>query len=141
MDKDSRQKLSEAYSKYLDDFENKKLNRKGKNTTKTYGSILLHANWGTFSNSTPNNGEGKAYLGYEFVKGSPYFTIHAYPMANKYYDPVVDAVDKESLNLTYYFTKSQMKDLLDSITEENISDVCSVLTTDKTIKKVDSDEY
>lgn len=141
MNKDSRQKLREAYDKYLKDFENKKLNRKGKNTYKTYGSMEIRADWGTLSNSTPNYGNANAYLGYTFVKNSPYFTIHSFPMENKFYDPNTDAVAKESLNLTYYFTKAQMKELLDMITEENVAEVCGALTTDKTIKKVESDEY
>lgn len=125
MDQDARRKVTDAYNDYLKDFENKKLNRKDSKSFKAYGNINIHAAWGTISSSTPNHGDGKAYLGYEFVKGSPYFLISSYPLYNDHYDIVGDTTSKESLRLKYHFTKAQAKDLVDFLTEDNIKQYCS----------------
>ena len=120
MNYDARKKFINAYENYLKDFENKKLNRKDSKTFKAYGNINFHADWGTISSSTPNHGDTKGYLGYEFVKGSPYFLLSSYPFHNDHYDLIGEATSKESLRLKYYFTKAQAKALVDFLAEDNI---------------------
>lgn len=112
-DSDARKNLEKAVNRYLDDFENKKLDRKNRKSEKAYGKIKYRLDWGSISSSTPNHGEGEGYLGYTFVKGSPYFTISNYPFKNDYYDVAGDATTRESITLTYYFTKAQAKQLVE----------------------------
>ncbi len=119
-DKDNRAILAKNAEAYFSDFENKRLQRNGRHTERTYGKIRYQLNWGTLSSSTPNNGIGDGYCGYEFVKGSPYFTISNYEFKNKYYERAGDATTRESPIVKYYFTRSQLKQLLNLISEDNI---------------------
>ncbi len=116
----NREVLANAAEKYFSDFENKKLNRKGKHTDRTYGKINYRLNWGTISSSTPNYGFGDGYVGYEFVKNSPYFTISNFPFPNIYYERAGDATTRESPPVKYYFTKAQLRNLLEMISEDKI---------------------
>lgn len=130
-------KLTAAYQKYLDDFENKKLDRTAKKTYKQYGTMKVHLDWGTIKTSTPNNADGTAYIGYEFIKKSPYFTITIQPLENNYYKVVGDTVSRASLSLTYAFTKAQMKELLDFTSEEAVNTFMSSFI----IENVEPEEY
>lgn len=120
-DKYNRDVLAKAVDAYFSDFENKRLQRKGKKTDQAYGKIHYRLDWGTVSSSTPNNGSGDGYCGYEFVNNAPYFTIYNREFKNDYYERAGDATTRESPYVKFYFTKSQIKQLLSSISEENIS--------------------
>lgn len=120
-DKENRQILAKAIESYLSDFENKRLQRKGKHTERAYGKINYRIDWGTISSSTPNNGQGEGYCGYEFHKGSPYFVISNYPFENNYYERSGGAANRESASLQYYFTRSQLKQLTDLLAEDVIT--------------------
>lgn len=135
------QKLSDAYEKYLDDFENKRLDRKEKNAQKKYGTMNVHLDWGTIKTSTPNNGNGKAYIGYEFVKKSPYFTITIYPVENDYYPYTDGAVSRESIMLRYYFTKAQMRDLLNMTSEEAVNKFMVKYAEENIVEQQTGDGY
>ncbi|MCR5187590.1 MAG: hypothetical protein K6C97_01550 [Treponema sp.] len=135
------EKLSAAYEKYLEDFENKKLDRKGKNTYKQYGYMNVHLDWGTIKSSTPNNGEGRAYIGYEFVKKSPYFTITIYPVSNAYYEVAEGSVSRESMQLKYAFTKSQMKDILNYTSEEAVTEFMIKYAEENILPEENGDGY
>ena len=117
----NREVLAKAAEKYFSDFENKQLQRKGKRTERAYGKISYMLSWGVLSSSTPNNGSGEGYCGYEFVKGSPYFVISNYPFKNEYYERAGDATTRESPSVTYYFTRAQLRQLLEMISEDNIN--------------------
>lgn len=112
--------IKAAYAKYLDDFENKRLDRKSKKTLKAYGAIPVTLRWGAFSNSTPHNGIGKAQLGYTFIENSPYFTITVEPVHNKYYDLVGESAMESSNNYTIYMTKAQVRNYLDNLAPDII---------------------
>lgn len=120
-DTDSRTKLINAYKKYLSDFDEKKLDRKGSKTYKAYGTATVTLRWGTLSNSTPNFGSGKVNFGYEFQDGSPYFTITVFPLTNDYFEIAGDTVRRESLLYKIYFTKAQAKQFTDNITSSIIN--------------------
>lgn len=143
MNAESRAKLASAYKAYLSDFDNKRLNRKDKKSYKQYGKFPVTLNWGTLESSTPNFGSGNAYLGYEFKKNSPYFTITNYSFENDYYKVVGDATTRESLSLKYYFTKAQMADLLSCISEESIEKAYNEYYEQHgfTINLAEDDEY
>ena len=120
-DAENRKKLADAVNKYFDDFENKRLQRKGRHTERTYGKITYMINWGQISSSTPANGTGEGYCGYEFEKGSPYFTISNFPFKNDYYERAGDATTRESPSMKYYFTRSQLRQLLELLSEDTIN--------------------
>lgn len=131
--------LEKAVATYLNDFENKKLER-NKKTIKKYGKADATLYWGTTKSSTPNNGKGKCNLGYKFVDKSPYFTITFYPIYNEYCS-INTGADKESIQLTYYFTKAQAKELVSFISKENINSVFEIYEENITGKFTDADNY
>lgn len=141
MDKENRTKLRMAFESYLNDFENKKLDRKSKKTFKKYGNINVTAHWGPIKNTTPSYGTGSVNLGYEFEKNSPYFCFSMYPIFNEYYNLVGDTTSTESMNVKYYFTKSQMKDLLNALSEDNITTYYNEYFNKIIIEPATSDDY
>lgn len=141
MDKENRNKLRIAYENYLHDFENKKLNRKDRKTFKKYGNINVNAHWGALKTTTPSFGNGTVNLGYEFEKNSPYFCMTMYSIYNDYYDIVGDATTRESMTVKYYFTKAQMKDLLNALNEENITNMYNEYYNINILAPAEFDEY
>lgn len=140
-DKENRATLARAAEAYFSDFENKRLKRKAKNTDKTYGKIGYSLHWGTISSSTPNNGVGEGYCGYEFVKGAPYFTIYNYSFYNNYYERAGDATTRNSNFVKYYFTRAQLRQLLNMISEETITEQIINNDPDFILNPTMSDEY
>ncbi|MCR4742235.1 MAG: hypothetical protein K5866_05140 [Treponema sp.] len=119
LDEYNHQLLEKAYNNYLSDFDKKMLKRDDKQTYKEYGKIEASLNWGSLKKSTPNNSKGECYIGYSFYKGSPYFTLTMFPMFNEYSN-ITDSATRESLLLNYYFTKSQMKLILENSQKDNL---------------------
>lgn len=120
MDSDSRKAVMKAIDNYFSDFDKKRLKRDYASSFKVYGKAPVRLRWGTLSNSTPNNGETDMNFGYKFKEKSPYFCITIYPTFNEYSN-VTEAADKESLMLTYYFTKAQLLELKSMLSEESIA--------------------
>ena len=106
---------------------------------KAYGKIKYRLDWGSISSSTPNHGEGEGTLGYEFVKGSPYFTISNYPFENDYYKVAGDATSRESMQIRYYFTKAQAKQLVERTELDYIRNILS--GTNEMPAPTEADEY
>lgn len=136
----ARESLIKAIDDYYSDFENKRLKRDNGNSYKIYGKIPVRLRWGTLSNSTPNNGETEMYVGYKFKEKSPYFVITIYPAFNEYSN-VTDAVDRESMMLTYYFTKAQLLDLKSMLDNEVISKTLIDFNSDDVVIETESDDY
>lgn len=121
-DAPARQQLISAIEAYNNDFDQKNLIRKGgKKSERAYGKIKYRLDWGTLSSTTPNMGTGEGWMGYEFVKGSPYFTIRNLPFNNENYERIGDSTNRESLVLVYYFTRAQLKELANFLADENIN--------------------
>ena len=138
MDETARHKLARAVDNYYSDFDAKRLERKGKNIYKKYGSIDVKFHWGAVKGSTPNNGTGSLYMGYSFENGSPYFTLMSYPVKNDYYDVVGDSTTRESMTIKYFFTKAQAKDLVTMLSDEKLAEYLGVT---KPFIPVEADEY
>ncbi len=119
-DEDARKALATAAQQYFADFENKKLSTNKKVAKSAYGPISYKLNWGSIKASTPNNGPAIGYCGYEFVKNQPYFILWNYPIPNEYFDPDNGTVSPESNSIKYYFTRNQLKKLIDILSEENL---------------------
>lgn len=139
-DEYSRKAFLDSIDTYFSDFENKRLKRNNNSSFKIYGKTDVRLRWGTLSNSTPNNGTGKMNLGYKFNNKSPYFTITIYPIFNKYSE-ISDAVNKESIMLTYYFTKSQLYDLKEMLSNETISNALLEYNNENYMENVETDYY
>lgn len=120
-DQINRATLAKNAEAYFSDFENKRLQRKGKKTDRIYGKIGYRLDWGPLSSSTPNYGTGEGYCGYEFVKGSPYFVIFNHEFKNEYYERAGEATTRTSPFVKYYFTRSQLKQLLSLLEEKTIN--------------------
>ncbi len=165
-DENARKSLSNAYSYYLSDFENKRLSRKTSKTIRQYGKIKVDLNWGTLKASTPNYGTGEAYLGYQFINNSPYFSLYIPEMFNEYSKNTessvkgswtengtevtnaqigsANSVNRTSTVLTYNFTKAQMATLLEVLSEENISAMWNEINNPYDLsvdENVDFDDY
>ncbi len=140
-DEKARSKFAAAYKSYLEDFENKKLVRKSSKTKKAYGSMDVHLDWGSIKSSTPNNGNGTAFLGYEFVKKSPYFVLYIPTLKNDHYDDVGDSTTRESITLKYYFTKAQAAELVEYLKDENILKFLETYSSDSYPKPATTDDY
>lgn len=141
LDEKARKQFTTAYENYLQDFENKKLIRKSSKTKKAYGAINVHLDWGTIQSSTPNNGNGTAFLGYEFVKNSPYFILYIPTLKNDHYDVVGDSTTRESITLKYHFTKAQAAELIENLKDENILKFLETYSSDTYQKPATTDEY
>lgn len=138
-DETGRKQLLQAINSYMSDFENKNLKRKGKHTERTYGKVSYRLDWGTIANSTPNYGSGEGYVGYEFIKNSPYFVISNYPFENQYFERSGETVSRESMQLAYYFTRSQLRILAEYLAEDNIKKI--VLDMNQYLAPATIDEY
>ena len=75
------------------------------------------------------------------IKQSPYFTISAYPTHNDYYEIVGDTVSTESMRIKFFFTKAQLNDLVNMISEENIAAALSEYFETNYYKSAAVDEY
>ena len=126
---------------YLSDFENKRLKRDLNSSFKIYGQADVRLRWGALNNSTPNNGIGTMNLGYKFKDKSPYFTITIYPTFNEH-SKTTDSVTKESMMLSYYFTRAQIADFISMLSDESIANSLSDYTDDEYYQnKVKIDDY
>ena len=138
-DDEARAKLTKAVENYLSDFENKRLQRKGKRTERTYGKVAYRLDWGTAASVTPNHGTGEGYLGYEFIKNSPYFCINNYPFENDYYERAGESTNRESMSIRFYFTRSQARQLIELLSDESIAS--QITGTSINQAPTEADEY
>lgn len=123
IDENGRTKIEKAMNQYMKDFSDKKLSTAGgKNKTKKiYGKIPCRLEFGTLKGNYPNYGNGYGYLGYKFVGKSPYFTISIPKVTNEAFLDNRSEVE-ESLEINYYFTKSQIKTFIDLLNDERLSE-------------------
>ncbi|MCQ2241019.1 hypothetical protein [Treponema sp.] len=131
-DKDARDALRSAYEQYLVDYEGKKL-KKSKKFVDAYGVARTKIVWKMLSDSA--TAHPKAYFGYCFVGKSPYFCIRIKQTEaeQKKGDIVV-----RHLGFMMYFTRAQLKDLLDCMDESEIQKTYSAATA---VLELPEDDY
>lgn len=131
--------IQDAFSKYLQDFDQKKLIRKkSQKTRRMYGAKgKCRVEWGTIKSMMNNYGDTNYHLGYEFKDNSPYFTIIVKDAKNIATD-LGSNVSEKSVEIQLYFTKAQVKTLLDNFSRERLQTEYSALTGSDTYS---SDEY
>ena len=121
---ETRQICCDAIDKYFDDFENKRLNRKGKadKTRVIYGKAPGYEEYGVAISMMNYKAKPTFYFGYDFVDGSPYFVIHVAKAKNLALEgKATDLPNLETIVQNYYFTRAQAQKLKDFINEANIS--------------------
>lgn len=115
-DDSSAEQLKKAAGQYLEDFQNKRLKRKNNKSYRAYGKNKAYVEWGSFKANLPYGGTTNVYFGYKFVKDSPYFIIRV----DKTLDEKNNLDINESLVTSYYFTKAQLQDLVEKITDPEV---------------------
>ncbi len=115
LDKDARDMIIKSYEQYLEDYKEKKLDRKQKKYKANYYYARAKIEWGPFQYST--YADPKISTGYVFVGKSPYFCVKipgTKSTQNKGDTPV-----EYSGNLLY-FTRAQAADFINAIQESEI---------------------
>ena len=140
MDEYNRTQLEKAINQYINDFSNKKLNRKDTKSFKTYGKIEGRLDWGTIKASTPNYGYCTINLGYQFHGKSPYFTLTIFPTYNLHHDRDTRA-QTDSIEVEIFLTKAQAKTLVSLYGQELVDMVLNENKIETFEQLQDVDEY
>lgn len=113
--------IAESLTKYLEDFESKKLikNKTAKTRVAYLNNGKCRVEWGTMKSMMNNYGDTKYHIGYEFKKNSPYFTIIIKDAKNIAQD-IGTNVSQNSVEIQLYFTKAQAKHLVEVIGIERL---------------------
>ena len=141
LNKAGRSLFREAVDRYLDDFENKRLDRKGSHT-KEYGEHPVSLQWGSFATMIGNRARSRVQFGYEFKDGSPYFLLSVPSAENEQYNTGHSKI-AASATLRFYFTKAMTSQMMDALSEENIDAAIApyMQRVQSTDKKPAHDEY
>ena len=118
LNKTGRSLFREAVNRYLDDFENKRLDRKG-DRTKIYGEHPVSLQWGSFATMIGNRARSRVQFGYEFKDGSPYFLLSVPSAENEQYNTGRSKI-AASATLRFYFTKAMTSQMMNALSEEKI---------------------
>lgn len=117
--------LVSAINQYIDDFNNKKLdkNSKTKNTQNIYGTAEAYEEYGIAAAMLKHYARPKMQFGYAFIKGHPYFMIYAPKTKDLSYEKKSDSDLnwENTIAQRYYFTIAQAKRLANFLSDENIS--------------------
>lgn len=133
-DREGREKVCLAAETYLKDYEAKALDRNRTKPSDMYGVIRSRIEWGPFQYSA--NADPRVTFSYVFVGKSPYFCIRI-PMTES-------SETKGDLRVKFpgtklYFTRAQLKDLVEGMKEENFRRVAAENTTVSSSKADDYD--
>ena len=141
LNKACRGMFREAVDRYLDDFENKRLDRKGTHT-KAYGEYPVSLQWGSFAALIGNRARSKVQFGYEFKNGSPYFLLSVPSAENEAYDSGRSKIEA-SATLRFYFTKAMTSQMMNALAEEKIEAAIApyMQRIQSTSKKPAHDDY
>ena len=133
MDDQNRKILTSSMNRYLNDFEEKKLDRSNKKSYKVYGKVKAIVRWGTFKANNPYYSQDAVLtLGYKFEDNSPYFSIQMEQVP----DDGTAAVAKDvhdvvfSMRLNYFLTKNQCRGFIDNLTDEKVYDAYNAYEID-----------
>lgn len=137
-DEEGRAAFVSAYKQYLQDYDNKKLNRKSKKFQYVYGHCRAYVEWGPFQYS--QNAYPEVKFGYAFVNGSPYFVMRVCEAEVSEKKSSNEGVKFISTN--HYFMRKQAKIVADSFEESNITKIIQEQTAALTeAAAIPGDEY
>lgn len=134
-DKDGRDAIRKAYELYLQDYEGKKL-KKSKKFVEAYGAARAKIVWKLISDSATVH--PKVVFGYCFVGKSPYFCMKILQAQaeEKKGDVVVTHAP-----VRIYFTRAQLKELLEGFSEDKIQSAYDSVTRIDNVPIDDDYEY
>ncbi len=104
-----RGQIGGALSRYLEDYDNKRLLRKkNSKTRKIYGKGKCYIEWGTLKSMMNNYANTTVQLGYEFKRNSPYFCLIIKGADNEQKN-MGSYIMEESTEVQLYFTRAKAK--------------------------------
>lgn len=116
MDAQARKVIRDAYDQYLQDYSEKKLDRKRTKFVKCYGVARTMVEWGPMQYSA--YADPRLEIGYMFVGKSPYFVLK---LCHCDSDQKKGDVAIKYAGMYLYFTRDQMKDFIDAIQEDVVA--------------------
>lgn len=117
----TRGQIADALSRYLEDYEGKRLVRKSNlKTRKIYGKGKCYIEWGSFKAMMNNYANTVVQFGYEFKKDSPYFCLIIKGADNEQIN-MGSYIAKESTEVQLYFTRTKAKVFANALNEESIN--------------------
>jgi hypothetical protein len=107
---EGREMFRNALERYLDDYENRRLDRNSRRTRTVYGTTQGFLTWQQFTFSKLHRGNMPVGLGYIFRDRSPYFTVNLRPAFHE--DEFSVRNNKLSDAFTFCFTRAQARELM-----------------------------
>lgn len=117
--KEERNAFIRAVERYLEDFEEKKLDRNLRRSDRTYGNVGAYEEFGLAKRMLSNYAKPTAHFGYRFLNGNPYFCIYVASSPNLARTPG-DGKPEKAVDQHYYFTRAQAQALADFLSDESI---------------------
>ncbi len=132
-----------AINRYLDDFDQKRLDRdaSAKKTREVYGFCEGYEDFGIISGMMMYYSRPKVFFGYIFDKHTPYFTINVRKAQNLAVNEKTEegSLKANVIEQTYYFTKAQARRLATFLSDANI-DALQASTTEPEFQDA-ADDY
>lgn len=118
---ETRTAIADAITRYYADFDQRSLQKKGRERKSIYGTAPSAISWGAAS-FLPTNAKALPVLqlGYTFIDESPYFTITMPASKNIMMTSDSDYVAKESIEIILYFTRAQAERFSSLMAKENL---------------------
>ncbi|MFW6366557.1 MAG: hypothetical protein ACOC2H_08825, partial [Spirochaetota bacterium] len=117
LDQTARSAFRTAVERYMQDFEQKNLNRKGQTGRDAYGTAGTVHRWGLFQLNALARPD--VQYGYLFLEESPYFTLTIPGSKNELFP---SSRIKESVTITLYFTRAQAETLVQYLDQDLLLD-------------------
>lgn len=137
-DEKTRYQIADALSRYLEDYEGKRLVRKkNSKTRKIYGTGKCYVEWGTIKSMMYNYANTRVQFGYEFKGDSPYFCLIIKGAKNEQKN-MGDYIAKESTEVQLYFTRTKARAFAAALSDDAIEAQREVYLQ---IMGEDSEEY
>lgn len=117
----TRGQIADALSRYLEDYDGKRLLRKkSSKTRKIYGKGKCYIEWGVLKSMMSNHANTAVQFGYEFKKDSPYFCLIIKGADNEQLNKG-SYIAKESTEVQLYFTRAKAKLFAAALSDESIN--------------------
>jgi len=117
-DRDGREAFVKAFERYQEEYDQRKLAKKGKSTREMYGGVVGFFTWRKTSIGILARVNPKIKLGYQFKDQSVFFTTTQ--LESYYEDPITRSRNETSPITLMYFTRAQAESLIALFKQENL---------------------
>jgi len=117
-DRDGREAFVKAFERYQEEYDQRKLAKKGKSTREMYGGVVGFFTWRKTSIGILARVNPKIKLGYQFNDQSVFFTTTQ--LESYYEDPLSRSRNETSPITLMYFTRAQAESLIELFKQENL---------------------